>query len=75
MSTQTVELLSPDAMKWLQHLEVMQLIRLPKAASKQKTPKKTGISELYGTLNWGVTIEEVESQLKSLRDEWERDFS
>ena len=74
MSTQTVELLSPDAIKWLQHLEVMQLIRLPKAASKRKISKKTGISELYGTLNWGVTIEEVESQLKSLRDEWERDY-
>lgn len=75
MSTQTVELLSPDAMKWLQHLEVMQLIRLPKAASKAETPTKTGISELYGTLNWGVTVEEVESQLTNLRDEWERDFS
>lgn len=75
MSIQTIELLSPDAMKWLQHLEVMQLIRLPKAASKPEMPHKTGISELYGTLNWGVTVEEVESQLKSLRDEWERDFS
>lgn len=74
MSTQTIELLSPDAMKWLQHLEVMQLIRLPKAASKRKTTKKTGISALRGTLNWGVTVEEVESQLKSLRDEWERDL-
>jgi hypothetical protein len=33
------------------------------------------MSALRGTLNWGVTIEEVESQLKNLRDEWERDFS
>ena len=31
--------------------------------------------KLYGTLNLGLTVEEIDKELKDLRNEWERDIS
>ncbi len=37
--------------------------------------KKIKLSDLRGKFKTGLSIEEIEKQLKELRDEWDRDFS
>ena len=71
--TVTVELLSEDALDLLRQLEKLSILRVQK--SKEKKTIKIKISQLRGTLKTGLTINEIDQQLKTLRNEWERDFS
>lgn len=71
--TITVELLRDDALDLIRQLEKLSILRVKKDNSKKNT--KTKISQLRGTLNTGLTVDEIEIELKNLRNEWERDFS
>jgi len=42
--------------------------------TKDEIVKKVKLSELRGSLKTGLTIEEIDVQLKTLRDEWEREL-
>jgi hypothetical protein len=72
--TVTVELLSDDALDLLRHLEKLAILRLKKPKT-EVNPNKKDITKLFGTLQLNMSIEDVDSQLKTLRNEWERDFS
>jgi hypothetical protein len=39
------------------------------------TKEKFDYSQLYGSLNLGMSIDEIDKELKALRSEWERDIS
>ena len=71
--TITVELLRDDALDLIRQLEKLSILRVKKDNSEKNT--KTKISQLRGTLNTGLTVDEIEIELKNLRNEWERDFS
>jgi hypothetical protein len=45
-SIQTIELLKPEALAWLRHLEIMQLIRISKPVFQEKT-KDTADSDAF----------------------------
>ncbi len=71
--TVTVELLSEDALELLRQLEKLSILRLQKNTIKKKPALK--ISQLRGTLKTGLTVDEIDHELKNLRNQWERDFS
>ena len=49
---------------------------LENSISNNKTPKKelTFFEQFYGKTNSGLTIDEIDEQLKTLRQEWDRDI-
>lgn len=71
--TVTVELLSEDALDLLRQLEKLAILRVQN--KKVKKIPQLKISQLRGTLKTGLTVEEIDHELKNLRNEWERDFS
>ena len=51
----------------------VEIIVLKTSASPPATARKKGkFDKYYGILKTGLTIEEIDAQLKLLRDEWER---
>lgn len=72
--TITVELLRDDALDLIRQLEKLSILRVKKDKTVGQ-PKKNDITKLYGTLKTGLTVDEIEIELKNLRNEWERDFS
>jgi hypothetical protein len=73
--TITVELLHDDALGLLQQLENLSILRLKKDKDGELKKTKIKISQLRGTLKTGLTVDEIDTQLKTIRNEWERDFS
>jgi hypothetical protein len=54
----------------------VELIILPTEESPSEVREgKVDYEKLYGSLNSGLTSEEIDRQLKDLRREWERDLS
>lgn len=47
----------------------------PKSQGKPISAKKTFFERHYGVLSSKMTVEEMDVQLKKLREEWERDVS
>lgn len=37
--------------------------------------KKVDYKKYYGSLKLGITMDDIDKELKTLRDEWERDIS
>ncbi len=72
--TITVELLRDDALDLIRQLEILDVLRIKKIEAGE-TPKKSAITKLQGTLKTGLTVDEIELELKNLRNEWERDFT
>lgn len=72
--TVTVELLSADALDLLKNLEKLSILKVKKSKSTAVKSKKD-ITKLYGKLKLDMSVDEIDSQLKNLRNEWERDFS
>ena len=72
--TFTVELLREDALDLLQQLERLSILRFKKDKVETPVRIKPNITRLYGTLKLNMSIEEIDNQLKALRNEWERDF-
>ena len=50
------------------------LITKPKPTIINNKDSKPDITKLYGTLKLNMSVEEIDKQLKALRNEWERDF-
>jgi len=51
----------------------VEIIVLKASATSRATPRKKGKFKKYrGILKTGLSIEEIDAQLKALRDEWER---
>lgn len=72
--TITVELLRDDALDLIRQLERLSILRVKKD-NEDVQPKKNDITKLYGTLKLNMSIEEIDNDLKNLRNEWEREFS
>ena len=72
--TITVELLRDDALDLIRQLEKLSILRVKKDKAVGQ-PKKNDITKLYGTLKLNMSLEEIDNDLKNLRNEWERDFS
>lgn len=54
----------------------VELIILPaEDVPSQVEEKKVDYEKYYGSLKSGLTIEEIDEQIKALRSEWERDIS
>jgi hypothetical protein len=66
MDTLVIELTNSKAYKLLQDMEELNLIKVVK--------KKVKISDLRGKLATAMTNEEIDEQLKKMREEWQRDF-
>ena len=72
--TVTVELLREDALGLLQQLERLSILHVKKE-KVVAPPKKINITDLYGTLKLNMSVEEIDNQVKTMRDEWDREFS
>jgi hypothetical protein len=70
MQTVTIDIINHRALKLLQDLELMQLIRFHKKDNKEKIGNQEWISRHKGTMTKQV-IDDVNSQLNELRNEWE----
>ena len=72
--TITIELLRDDALDLIHQLEKLSILRVKKDKAVVQ-PKKNDITKLYGTLKLNMSVEEIDNDLKNLRNEWEREFS
>ena len=67
--------LKNDLLKYIINIEdkslLLQLWTIVKA-EPQKKPKN--LSKYIGTINTGLTVEQIDEQLNSIRNEWERDI-
>lgn len=68
MQTLTIDIINDKAIKLLQDLESQHLIKLHKKSSVIE--KENPIAKLKGAMDKQPT-EEIEAQLKELRDSWE----
>ena len=68
METLTIDVLNNKAIRLLQDLENMQLIRVRK---EEPTISKVNWSEKYKGAMTKQTPTEIEEQLKEIRNEWE----
>ncbi|MBW4888168.1 hypothetical protein KXQ82_00510 [Mucilaginibacter sp. HMF5004] len=68
MQTVTVDIINDEAIKLLENLESMHLIKLHK--EDDQLLKKTPIAMLKGKMT-KQPLEEIDRQLKELRDAWE----
>jgi hypothetical protein len=66
METFVIELTDQRAYKLLKELEELHLIRLIKGPAQ--------ISSLRKKINAKMSNEDIDNQLKSIRDEWQRDI-
>jgi hypothetical protein len=57
--------------------KTVELIILPAAEElySKVEEDKVDYEKLYGSLNSGLTIDQIDEQLKALRSEWEKDIS
>ncbi len=73
MQTVTVEILNEKAYRLLEDWEELGLIKIYR--QKPENHPKTGISALRGSIQTGLTVDEIDAQFRELRNEWGRDFS
>jgi len=66
MTTLTIELTNEKAIKLLQDLEDLNIIRVIK--------KPAQLSALRGQIKTQMTNESIDQQISELRDEWQRDI-
>jgi len=67
IQTVTIDIINDKAMKLLQDLELLQLIRM----RKEKNPSVTNWAERYKGAMSKQSIADIDNQLKELRNEWE----
>ncbi len=67
IQTVTIDIINDKAMKLLQDLELLQLIRM----RKEKTPSATNWAERYKGAMSKQPIADIDNQLNQLRNEWE----
>lgn len=64
METLEIELTNQKALKLLQDMEELKLIRVIR--------KKTNLSSLRGTIKSPMTNNQIDDQLDSIRNEWQK---
>lgn len=69
MRTITIDIINEKAINLLQDLELLKLIRLRKDTTEQKQPKKDWI-DYKGAMS-KQPIDNIDNQLKELRNEWD----
>lgn len=67
IQTVTIDIINDKAMKLLQDLELLQLIRM----RKEKTPSTTNWAERYKGAMSKQPIADIDNQLNELRNGWE----
>ncbi|ADY52879.1 hypothetical protein Pedsa_2331 [Pseudopedobacter saltans DSM 12145] len=67
MTTLTIELTNEKALKLLQHLEDLQLIRVVKKESAK-------LSDLRKKVKTPMSKEAIDEQLEIIRNQWQRDI-
>lgn len=67
IQTVTIDIINDKAMKLLQDLELLQLIRM----RKEKTPSVTNWAERYKGAMSKQPLTDIDNQLNELRNEWE----
>lgn len=70
MTTVTVDILNENAINLLRDLEVLKLIRLRKAKDEPKASGINLVAKYKGAMSH-QPINEIDQQLKDLRNEWE----
>ena len=70
MTTVTIDILNEKAISLLRDLELLQLIRLRKDKEEPKTTGIGLIAKYKGAMSH-QPIDEIDQQLKGLRNEWE----
>ncbi len=70
MRTITLDVMNEKVMDLLQDLEQLELIRLHEASSKTDARVQDLVSRYKGAMT-RQSPDEIEAQLKQLRDEWE----
>lgn len=71
-----LEINNPNELQLLlQYVKLLSSARIvkPQTPTAPKRTKKTFFEQHYGVLRSNMTTEEIEDQLKKLRQEWERD--
>jgi hypothetical protein len=72
MTVVTVAIHNEKAMRLLQDLADLNLIELLPSSALGMEPNKKKLSSFIGQLNTGQTTEQLDEQLSTLRDEWDR---
>ena len=75
MQTVTVDILNEKAYRLLEDLEDLEVIRLHDKPKPAPQRPKMDLTQLRGSIQTGLSVDEIDAQFKSIRDEWERDFS
>lgn len=66
MTTLTIEITNEKALKLLQDLEDLKIIRVIKSQAK--------LSSLRGKFNTKISNDDIDDQINNLRGEWRRDI-
>ena len=69
MKTITLDILKDEAINLLKDLEALDIIRIQ--SENKGNQNKEGLSKKYGGVMTKQSIEEIDKQLKELRDEWD----
>ena len=69
MQTVTIDIINDKAIRLLQDLELLQLIRLRKDKSAEKVPTKNFLQ--YKGILSKQTVSSIDNQLNELRNGWE----
>lgn len=75
MQTVTVEILNAKAYRLLEDLEDLEVIKLHNKTNGVQQSRKIDLSTLRGSIQTGLTVDEIDAQFRSIRDEWDRDIS
>ncbi len=70
MQTVTLDILDDNALSLLKNLEALKIIRIQDNEEKPKA-SKTNLAAKYSGAMTKQSLEEINKQLKELRDEWD----
>ena len=73
MNTAVIEIRNDMAYSFLYNLERMNLLRIVSRKNKQES-KKQKLSERFSGSLSGERVDELQVELKNMRNEWERDI-
>ena len=71
MTTVNVDLLKDGAINLLKDLEALDIIRVHETNADDTTPTVNLAAKYSGAMAQRQSIEEIDKQLKELRDEWD----
>ncbi len=69
MQTVTVDILNEKAYRLLEDLEDLEVIRLRDKPEPAPQRPKMDLTQLRGSIQTGLTVDEIDAQFRSMRDE------